>query len=74
MVPLNQLKPGQAARVVALRSGDPARLDRLSAYGLVPGSQVSLEQARPTFIFRIGETEIAIDAEVAGEIWVQAGA
>jgi DtxR family Mn-dependent transcriptional regulator len=71
MIPLNELKPGQLARVLALRSGDPARLDRLSAFGLVPGSLVRVEQARPTLIFRVGETEVAVDHDVAAEILVQ---
>jgi Fe2+ transport system protein FeoA len=68
MVPLSLLKPGQSARVVELRSSDPVRLDRLGAYGLVPGSELRLEQCRPTLIFSVGETEIAIDNDVAGEI------
>ncbi len=71
-VPVSQLRPGQSGRVVELRSGDAARLDRLGAYGLVPGSLVLMAQARPTFILRIGETEIAVDQEVAGQIIVEA--
>ncbi len=71
-VPVSQLRPGESARVVELRSGDPARLDRLGAYGLVPGSRVLMAQVQPAFILRIGETEIAVDLEVAGEIIVAA--
>ncbi len=69
---LSDLKPGQSARVVELRSADPARLDRLGAYGLMPGSLVHLQQLQPTLVLRIGETEIAVDHEVGGEILVQA--
>jgi len=72
IVPLHHLKPGQSARVVELRSSDPARLDRLSAFGLAPGSWVQMEQKRPALIFRVGETEISVDQEVASEIIVQA--
>jgi Fe2+ transport system protein FeoA len=57
--------------VVALRSADPARLDRLGAFGVVPGSVVSLAQHVPTLILRIDETEVAIDGAVAGEILVE---
>jgi Fe2+ transport system protein FeoA len=70
MVPLHTLKPGQEAQVVALRSADAARLDRLGAFGLVPGSTLRLEQLYPTLIIRVGETEVAFDAEVGREIWV----
>ena len=71
-VPLHRLKPGQSARVVELRSTDPARLDRLSAFGLAPGSRVQIEQVGPALIFRVGETEISVDQDVASEIIVQA--
>lgn len=71
MVPLHHLKRGQTAHVVELISRNPARLDRLSAFGLMPGSVVTMEQTSPVLIFRIGETEVSIDREVAGEILVQ---
>ncbi len=72
IMPLHQLKPGQPAQVVELRTNNPGRLDRLSAFGLGPGSVVWVEQISPALIFRLGETEISIDVEVAREIWVRA--
>jgi Fe2+ transport system protein FeoA len=71
MIPLHCLQPGQTARVVELRSKDPARLDRLGAFGLSAGSAITLQQAFPVLVFSVGETEVAVDVEVAGEIWVQ---
>lgn len=68
---LNHLKAGQSAQVIELRSSDPARLDRLSVYGLVPGSILRVLQLQPALIFRIGETEISIDHDVAKEIIVK---
>ena len=70
IVPLSLLKPGQSAEVVELKSRDPARLDRLSAFGLSPGSMVQMEQVLPALIFRVGETEISVDQDVASEILV----
>jgi DtxR family Mn-dependent transcriptional regulator len=70
-VTLDRLRAGQSAEVVELRSADPARLERLGAYGLVPGSTVRVEQLRPAIIFRVGETEISIDRDVACEIVVR---
>jgi DtxR family Mn-dependent transcriptional regulator len=74
IVPLHRLKPGERAQVVELRSQDPARLDRLGALGLVPGSWVVLQQMHPALVFRVGETEISIDKAVAKEIFVRTGA
>lgn len=69
-VTLDCLEPGQSASVVELRTTDPGRLDRLSAYGVVPGSTVQVEQLYPVVILRVGETELSVDREVASEIVV----
>ncbi len=70
MKPLSAMPVGEAAWVAALHSADPARLERLAAYGLTPGSLVRVAQHSPTLIFQVGETEVAVDAQVAGEIMV----
>jgi Fe2+ transport system protein FeoA len=71
IVPLHRVKPGQLAQVVELRSSDVARLDRLSAFGLVPGSIVRVQQVHPVLIFCVGETEISVDRDVASVIMVE---
>ena len=68
---LDRLERGREAAVVDVRSTDPARLDRLACYGLVPGSMVRLEQKRPALVVRIGETEISVDTDVARQIVVR---
>lgn len=69
---LTALRAGQLAEVVELTSRDPARLDRLAAYGLAPGSRLEMLQTRPALIVRVGETEISLDAEVGREVLVTA--
>lgn len=69
-IPLHELKPGQRAQVVELNSLDVGRLERLSAYGLGPGSWVQLRQTQPVLIFKVDQTEIGLDFEVAAEILV----
>jgi Fe2+ transport system protein FeoA len=72
LIPLRDLPPGQTARVARLGSRDPARLWKLSAYGLVPGSVVRLQQRTPAYVVWIGETQVSLDEEVAREIWLEA--
>jgi Fe2+ transport system protein FeoA len=69
---LADLSAGQWAQVTGLRCREAGRLDRLGAYGLVPGSRIRLVQARPAFIVEIGETVLSVDHAVAREILVQA--
>ena len=71
VVPLHRLEPGRRAQVVELRSTSPARLDRLGALGLVPGSWVVVQQHAPALVLRVGETELSVDRSVAEEILVR---
>jgi DtxR family Mn-dependent transcriptional regulator len=71
MMTLADLRPGQAAEVVAITSADGGRLMKLSALGLVPGSQVRLQQRRPAYVVWVGETQLSLDAAIAHEIVVR---
>ena len=70
-IPLHRLLPGQTARVVELIARDPARLERLGAFGLTPGARLYLQQIHPAIIVRVDETELSLDANVAAEILVE---
>lgn len=71
-VTLRDLEPGQSAEVVEIASSDTGRLMKFSAFGIVPGSLVTLEQRYPACIVRIGETQLSLDGEVAQEIIIRA--
>jgi Fe2+ transport system protein FeoA len=68
--PLSRLPAGTTAQVAAIQSARPARLERLSLLGIVPGSQVRLEQRWPAIVVRVGETELSLDEDVADQIIV----
>jgi Fe2+ transport system protein FeoA len=70
-VPLHRLKSGQRAQVIELKSENPARLARLGALGLMPGSWIVVLQRKPALVLRVSETEISLDDAVAGEIMVR---
>ena len=65
---LSDLEPGQSGQVVTIATQQAARLDRLSALGVVPGSRVTLRQRTPAFILCVGETELCVDESIAQEI------
>jgi len=71
VVPLTELNIGGDARIVFISSKYHARLDRLSSLGIVPGSIIRLHQKQPTYLIKIGETELALDRELAKEIFVK---
>ncbi len=71
--PLTQLQVGQEGEVTAIESVGAGRLAHLSTLGIVPGSRVTLRQRHFAYVVQVGETEVALDAEVAREIVVRVG-
>ena len=71
-VPLTRLRAGQSGRVVRVAPGDPQLMVKLSGLGLLPGAIVELQQKLPAAVVRVGETTVALDAEIAAEILVLA--
>jgi Fe2+ transport system protein FeoA len=43
----------------------------LTVYGLGPDAEITLVQHQPACVIRIGETELAIDSDIARDILVQ---
>jgi DtxR family Mn-dependent transcriptional regulator len=68
---LARLEVGKSARVAFLTPSFHKRFDRLAAFGINPGAELNLHQRRPAFVVRVGETELALDPEIADEIYVR---
>jgi DtxR family Mn-dependent transcriptional regulator len=62
---------GATGRIVFIAPKFHDRMDRLAALGVVPGSTLRLHQRSPSYVIEVGETTIALDPEIAGEIYVK---
>ena len=62
---------GATGRIVFIAPKFHDRMDRLAALGVIPGSTVKLHQRSPSYVIEVGETTIALDPEIAGEIFVK---
>ena len=71
VLPLDVFPIGETGRIVYIAAREPERLVRLSHLGVVPGATIRLTQSRPAAILRLGETVIAVEPEIAGEIFVK---
>ena len=69
--PLDRLGVGERGRIVYIVPRNPERLVRLSNLGIFPGATVDLQQRRPATVLRVGETTLAMDSAIAGEIYVR---
>lgn len=67
---LARMRVGQSGEVMAVEAPDQAGYRRLFALGLVPGATVTLIQRFPAYVFTVGRTTIAVDAEMAEGIEV----
>lgn len=68
---LGDLRLGEGATIVFMAPDARSRLARLSALGVVPGGHVRLVQKRPSVVLEVGETTLALDREIADEIFVR---
>lgn len=79
------MKPGKPSagntelRLTALPLGDEARVTRIGnghssrvfGFGIYAGVKISLLQRYPSYVLRCEETEIALEASVARDIWLE---
>jgi len=68
---LSDLAPGEDAVVSFITPRFSSRYQQLSSLGLIPGSPIKLLQNSPAHVVRVGETEMALDGEIAREIFVK---
>lgn len=71
VVPLAEVEPGRTVRIVFMTPGVEKRLDRLAAFGVMPGATLELKQKRPSFVVEIGGTTLAVERDIAREIYVR---
>lgn len=73
VVPLTELRVGEAARVAYVYASSDRQLHRLDNLLLRPGAQVRLHQRHPSFVLECEGSLIAVDDRVAANIHVWAG-
>jgi DtxR family transcriptional regulator, Mn-dependent transcriptional regulator len=70
VVSCEQLSVGESGRIAYITTREHARLMKLSALGISPGITLKLLQKWPSFVVQCDETEIAIEQDVARNIYV----
>ena len=70
VVRLSELRSGESGRITYISTTNHHRLDRLSALGLFPGRIVRVHQSEPLFVIFLDETQLALEKDIVGEIFV----
>ncbi|HTZ18777.1 MAG TPA: metal-dependent transcriptional regulator [Dissulfurispiraceae bacterium] len=68
---LTDFEVGQAGKIVFITPSEAARITRLSSIGIIPGTIIRLLQRKPSIVLQMDETTIAIDPELAKEIFIK---
>jgi DtxR family transcriptional regulator, Mn-dependent transcriptional regulator len=69
--PLSSMNPGQSGTVLEIASPHHVRVERLQVLGLITDAPITLEQKNPTYVLRVGFTQLAVEREIADDILVK---
>ncbi len=67
---LNELKPGESGKVSYIKPGSHTELHQLMSFGLNPGVVITVHRTIPTLCIKFENTELALDNEIAKNIFV----
>ncbi len=68
---LADLEPGQSGVIAYIQSQRRDFLQRLLTMGAIPGARVALRQRSPSYVFDLGQGQVAVDEETAREIYIR---
>ena len=71
---LIDLKRAQRGKVAYIHTKDPQKLQKLMAMGVLPGMAISLVQKFPSYVFQVGQSQFAVDKELADCVFVRTAA
>jgi DtxR family Mn-dependent transcriptional regulator len=68
---LDHCAVGERGWISFISSRSPERMRRLGTLGLMPGATVRVRQKSPAYVLELGQTTIALERELAAEIYVK---
>ncbi len=69
--PLKELAAGDHGTIAYLAIDDQGRLHKLMAMGALPGLKIAMLQRFPSYVFKVGQSQFAVDREMAEGIYVR---
>ncbi|MBW1829478.1 MAG: metal-dependent transcriptional regulator [Deltaproteobacteria bacterium] len=70
VVSLIELKPSERGKITYIKPGSHSNLHQLISMGLQPGIAVTVHRTNPAFCIKYENTELALDKEIAKNIFV----
>lgn len=70
---LDKLDVGESATVAYILTRNHPRLHKLMSFGIAPGVRIKLHQKFPAYVIQVEETQVALEKDVIGDIYVRKG-
>ena len=70
VVSLKDLSPGESGKITYIKPDNHSSFHQLISFGLHPGVIVTVHRKNPAFCVKFGNTELALDDNVVGNIYV----
>jgi DtxR family Mn-dependent transcriptional regulator len=70
VVSLKELSPGESGKITYIKPANHSSFHQLISFGLHPGVVVTLHRKNPAFCIKFENTELALDENVAANIYV----
>jgi DtxR family Mn-dependent transcriptional regulator len=70
VIPISEVEIGEEVKVAYINTRSNSRMHKLSHFGIVPGTFVSVHQRYPSFVIKCGNSQIALEEEIAKEIYI----
>jgi DtxR family Mn-dependent transcriptional regulator len=68
---LSDVIAGQEGDVAYLQTKDSKKIQRMISMGVLPGTRIKMIQTFPTYVFQLGLSQVAVDKEIADEIYIR---
>lgn len=68
---LAQLNPGQNGKIAYIYAPQAKEFQKLITMGVLPGAPIKLIQKSPSYVFKVRQTQFAVDKELAESIYVR---
>ena len=70
IVPLSRVQVGDQVKVCYINTKSDSRIHKLCHFGIIPGAHIKVHQKSPSFVVQHENTQIAIEQDIADEIFV----
>jgi DtxR family Mn-dependent transcriptional regulator len=70
IVSLDKVKIGEQVKVSYINTQSDSRMHKLTHFGIIPGSHIKVHQRYPSFVIKCDNTQIALEENIAKEIFV----